>query len=161
MFLVCAYIVALNQWINNEFISWVELCDRFGLWSTIIHWSMVQKMNVVGALRIFRSIEPWLKTRKPPPDGREYRQTPEDRKKLDGLYECILCACCSTSCPSYWWNPEEFLGPAALLHAYRWISDRLILQNTSRINTKNMVTPIINYLFSLVEMNLQMRDCRQ
>ncbi|KAM3322304.1 succinate dehydrogenase [Capsicum chacoense] len=71
----------------------------------------------------YKSIEPWLKTRKPPPDGREYRQTPEDRKKLDGLYECILCACCSTSCPSYWWNPEEFLGPAALLHAYRWISD--------------------------------------
>lgn len=119
--------------------SSVEHCDRFGLSSTIIHWSMVQKMNVVGVLRICRSIEPWLKTRKPPPDGREYRQTPEDRKKLDGLYECILCACCSTSCPSYWWNPEEFLGPAALLHAYRWISDRLILQNTSRINTKNMV----------------------
>ncbi|XP_009759365.1 succinate dehydrogenase [ubiquinone] iron-sulfur subunit 3, mitochondrial [Nicotiana sylvestris] len=71
----------------------------------------------------YKSIEPWLKTRKPPPDGREYWQTPEDRKKIDGLYECILCACCSASCPSYWWNPEEFLGPAALLHAYRWISD--------------------------------------
>ncbi|GMY11339.1 succinate dehydrogenase [ubiquinone] iron-sulfur subunit 3, mitochondrial [Fagus crenata] len=67
-------------------------------------------------------IEPWLKTRKAPEDGREYRQSPADRKKLDGLYECILCACCTTSCPSYWWNPEEFLGPAALLHAYRWIS---------------------------------------
>ncbi|XVE83156.1 hypothetical protein DITRI_Ditri16bG0065100 [Diplodiscus trichospermus] len=70
-----------------------------------------------------RSIEPWLKTKAPPEDGREYRQSPADRKKLDGLYECILCACCSTSCPSYWWNPEEFLGPAALLHAFRWISD--------------------------------------
>ncbi|KAG5611573.1 hypothetical protein H5410_022854 [Solanum commersonii] len=81
-------------------------------------------MNVMDVLRICRSIEPWLKTRKLPPDGREYRQTLLDRKKLDGLYECILCACCSTSCPSYWWNPEEFLGPAALLHAYRWISDR-------------------------------------
>lgn len=46
------------------------------------------------------------------------------RERLDGIYECILCACCSTSCPSYWWNPEEFLGPAALLHAYRWITDR-------------------------------------
>ncbi|KAI8536220.1 hypothetical protein RHMOL_Rhmol10G0239200 [Rhododendron molle] len=65
----------------------------------------------------------WLKMRKPPPDGREYRQTPEERKKLDGLYECILCACCTTSCPSYWWNPEEFPGPAALLQAYHWISD--------------------------------------
>ncbi|XP_048335549.2 succinate dehydrogenase [ubiquinone] iron-sulfur subunit 3, mitochondrial [Ziziphus jujuba] len=71
----------------------------------------------------YKSIEPWLKTKKHPEDGREYRQSPEDRKKLDGLYECILCACCSTSCPSYWWNPEEFPGPAALLHAYRWISD--------------------------------------
>lgn len=72
-----------------------------------------------------RSIEPWLKTKKPPPpeDGREYRQSPSDRKKLDGLYECILCACCSTACPAYWWNPEEFKGPAALLQAYRWISD--------------------------------------
>ncbi|KAJ0097792.1 hypothetical protein Patl1_27279 [Pistacia atlantica] len=71
----------------------------------------------------YKSIEPWLKTRKPPNDGREYRQSPEDRKKLDGLYECILCACCTTSCPSYWWNPEEFLGPAALFNAYRWIRD--------------------------------------
>ncbi|KAL1215484.1 Succinate dehydrogenase [ubiquinone] iron-sulfur subunit 3 [Cardamine amara subsp. amara] len=71
----------------------------------------------------YKSMEPWLKTRKPPKDGREYRQSPKDRKKLDGLYECILCACCTTSCPSYWWNPEEFPGPAALLQAYRWISD--------------------------------------
>ncbi|KAI3462058.1 hypothetical protein Pfo_018721 [Paulownia fortunei] len=66
----------------------------------------------------YKSIEPWLKTKKPPPGGREYRQTIAERKRLDGLYECILCACCSTACPSYWWNPEEFLGPAALLHAY-------------------------------------------
>ncbi|XP_051117170.1 succinate dehydrogenase [ubiquinone] iron-sulfur subunit 3, mitochondrial [Andrographis paniculata] len=71
----------------------------------------------------YKSIEPWLKTSKPSPDMREYRQTIAERKRLDGLYECILCACCTTSCPSYWWNPEEFLGPAALLHAYRWISD--------------------------------------
>ncbi|XP_010462206.1 PREDICTED: succinate dehydrogenase [ubiquinone] iron-sulfur subunit 3, mitochondrial-like [Camelina sativa] len=71
----------------------------------------------------YKSMEPWLKTREPPKDGREHRQSPNDRKKLDGLYECILCACCTTSCPSYWWNPEEFPGPAALLQAYRWISD--------------------------------------
>ncbi|XP_015073124.1 succinate dehydrogenase [ubiquinone] iron-sulfur subunit 3, mitochondrial-like [Solanum pennellii] len=71
----------------------------------------------------YKSIEPWLKTRNPPPEGKEYRQTPEERKKLDGLYECILCACCTSSCPSYWWNPEEFLGPAALINTYRWISD--------------------------------------
>src|SRR5690606_381386 len=54
---------------------------------------------------------------------RERLQSPEDRKKLDGLYECILCACCSTSCPSYWWNGERYLGPAILLQAYRWIID--------------------------------------
>jgi len=55
--------------------------------------------------------------------GKEYRQSKEDRKKLDGLYECILCACCSTSCPSYRWNSEEYLGPAVLMQSYRWIAD--------------------------------------
>lgn len=55
--------------------------------------------------------------------GLENRQSPADRKKLDGLYECILCACCSTSCPSYWWNSEEYLGPAVLLQSYRWLAD--------------------------------------
>ncbi|HJU26943.1 MAG TPA: succinate dehydrogenase iron-sulfur subunit, partial [Rhodanobacteraceae bacterium] len=70
----------------------------------------------------YASIEPWLQT-KSAAGSRERLQSPEDRKKLDGLYECILCACCSTSCPSYWWNPERFLGPAALLQAYRWIID--------------------------------------
>lgn len=68
------------------------------------------------------SIEPWLKTETPAPE-KEWLQTPEDRAKLDGLYECILCACCSTSCPSYWWNSERYLGPAVLLQAYRWIVD--------------------------------------
>ena len=53
----------------------------------------------------------------------ERLQTPEDREKLDGLYECILCACCSTSCPSFWWNPDKFIGPAGLLQAYRFIAD--------------------------------------
>ncbi|MCX8049644.1 MAG: succinate dehydrogenase iron-sulfur subunit [Methylohalobius sp.] len=67
-------------------------------------------------------IEPWLKTTTPAPE-RERLQSPEDRAKLDGLYECILCACCSTACPSYWWNSERFLGPAILLQAYRWIAD--------------------------------------
>ncbi|OYU47296.1 MAG: succinate dehydrogenase iron-sulfur subunit [Rhizobiales bacterium PAR1] len=68
------------------------------------------------------SIEPWLKTDTPAPE-KEWRQTPEDREHLDGLYECILCACCSTSCPSYWWNGDRYLGPAALLQAYRWLID--------------------------------------
>ncbi|MFM9890292.1 MAG: succinate dehydrogenase iron-sulfur subunit [Rickettsiales bacterium] len=71
----------------------------------------------------YESIEPWLKTDSAAPANAERLQSPEDREKLDGLYECILCACCSTSCPSYWWNPDKFLGPAILLHAYRWIID--------------------------------------
>ena len=69
-----------------------------------------------------RSIEPWLRTTTPTPE-KEWLQSREDREKLDGLYECILCACCSTSCPSYWWNADRYLGPAALLQANRWISD--------------------------------------
>jgi succinate dehydrogenase / fumarate reductase iron-sulfur subunit len=68
------------------------------------------------------SIEPWLHTVTREPE-KEWRQTEEDRNKLDGLYECILCACCSTSCPSYWWNGDRYLGPAALLQAYRWLID--------------------------------------
>ncbi|MHB1111572.1 MAG: succinate dehydrogenase iron-sulfur subunit [Devosia sp.] len=69
-----------------------------------------------------RSIEPWLRTTTPPPRT-EWPQSRPDREKLDGLYECILCACCSTSCPSYWWNGEKYLGPAVLLQAYRWLID--------------------------------------
>ncbi|KAI4350584.1 hypothetical protein L6164_005030 [Bauhinia variegata] len=68
----------------------------------------------------YKSIEPWLKRKNPAPvPGKEIPQSKKDRAKLDGMYECILCACCSTSCPSYWWNPESYLGPAALLHANR------------------------------------------
>jgi succinate dehydrogenase / fumarate reductase iron-sulfur subunit len=70
----------------------------------------------------YASIEPWLHTASPTPE-KEWRQSHEDRSKLDGLYECILCACCSTACPSYWWNSERFLGPAALLQAERWLVD--------------------------------------
>jgi succinate dehydrogenase / fumarate reductase iron-sulfur subunit len=70
----------------------------------------------------YASIEPWLKTTSPTPE-KEWRQSHEDRQKLDDHYECILCACCSTACPSYWWNPDRYLGPAALLQANRWISD--------------------------------------
>lgn len=70
----------------------------------------------------YKSIEPFLKNDNVPVNS-EHLQTPEDRKKLDGMYECILCACCSTSCPSYWWNQDEYLGPAALMAAYRWMAD--------------------------------------
>ena len=68
------------------------------------------------------SIEPWLKTVSAPPE-RERLQSEDDRARLDGLWECILCFCCATSCPSYWWNGERYLGPAVLLQAYRWIAD--------------------------------------
>ena len=70
----------------------------------------------------YASIEPWLKTTSPAP-SRERLQSPEDREQIDGLWECILCFSCSTSCPSYWWNGDRYLGPAILLQAYRWIAD--------------------------------------
>ena len=70
----------------------------------------------------YRAIEPWLKTDSPPPE-RERLQSHEERAKLDGSWECILCFCCSTSCPSYWWNGDRYLGPAILLQAYRWLVD--------------------------------------
>jgi succinate dehydrogenase / fumarate reductase, iron-sulfur subunit len=82
--------------------------------------------DLVPDLTVFyaqhRSVEPWLKTTTPAPKT-EWLQTKPEREKLDGLYECILCACCSTSCPSYWWNGERYLGPAVLLQAYRWLID--------------------------------------
>jgi len=70
-----------------------------------------------------RSVEPWLKSDTPPPPDAERRQSKGERAKLDGAWECILCFCCSTSCPSYWWNGDRYLGPAVLLQAYRWIAD--------------------------------------
>ena len=70
----------------------------------------------------YEKIEPYLQNSTPAP-AIERLQTPEDRAKLDGLYECILCACCSTSCPSFWWNPDRFIGPAGLLQAYRFLAD--------------------------------------
>ena len=69
------------------------------------------------------SIKPWIRAQSPPAPDRERLQSKEEREKLDGLYECILCACCSTSCPSYWWNSDRYLGPAVLLQAYRWLAD--------------------------------------
>ena len=70
----------------------------------------------------YESIKPYLNNETPPPE-KERLQSPEQREELDGLYECILCACCSTSCPSYWWNSDQYLGPAVLMQAYRWIED--------------------------------------
>jgi succinate dehydrogenase / fumarate reductase iron-sulfur subunit len=70
----------------------------------------------------YHSVKPYVINNDPPPE-KERLQSPEEREKLNGLYECILCACCSTSCPSFWWNPDKFLGPAALLQSYRFIAD--------------------------------------
>jgi succinate dehydrogenase / fumarate reductase iron-sulfur subunit len=71
----------------------------------------------------YATIRPWIRTQSTTPPDRERLQSKADREKLDGLYECILCACCSTSCPSYWWNGDRYLGPAILLQAYRWLAD--------------------------------------
>ncbi|BGP25511.1 succinate dehydrogenase complex, subunit B [Rhodotorula toruloides] len=80
----------------------------------------------------YKSIQPYLQAEKPA-DGREHLQSKEDRKKLDGMYECILCACCSTSCPSYWWNQDQYLGPAVLMQAYRWVADSRDTQKAARL----------------------------
>ena len=88
---------------------------------------MQVRKDLVPDLRHFyaqyASIKPWLQTDSPPPPDAERLQSITERDKLDGLYECVLCACCSTSCPSYWWNSDRYLGPASLLQAYRWIID--------------------------------------
>lgn len=71
----------------------------------------------------YQAVEPWMKTDSPAPPGKERLQSPEEREKLDGLWECVLCFCCSTSCPSYWWSGSRYLGPAILLQAARWVFD--------------------------------------
>jgi|TARA_B100000965_G_scaffold85583_2_gene69230 succinate dehydrogenase / fumarate reductase iron-sulfur subunit len=81
----------------------------------------------------YEKIKPFLQNDSEPP-AQERLQSPEDRDKLDGLYECILCACCSTSCPSFWWNPDKFVGPAALLQAYRFLADTRDLEKDSRLD---------------------------
>jgi len=104
--------------------GWEEVPGRDISVSPLPHMPVIK--DLVPDLTLFyaqyASIQPWLQTETPEPQ-KEWVQSPEDREKLDGLYECILCACCSTSCPSYWWNQEKYLGPAALLHAYRWLID--------------------------------------
>jgi succinate dehydrogenase / fumarate reductase iron-sulfur subunit len=88
------------------------------------HMSVIKDLvpDLTQIFAQYQSIEPWLKTETPAPE-RERPQTPEERGKLDGLWECILCFSCSTACPSYWWNGDRYLGPAVLLQAYRWIAD--------------------------------------
>lgn len=79
-------------------------------------------VDLTGFFAQYHSVRPYLINDEPPPE-RERLQTPEERARLDGAYECILCACCSTQCPSWWWNPDKFVGPAGLLQAYRFIAD--------------------------------------
>ena len=80
----------------------------------------------------YEKIQPYLQNRNPAPT-KERLQSPEERAKLDGLYECILCACCSTACPSFWWNPDKFIGPAGLLQAYRFIADSRDTERSERL----------------------------
>ena len=79
--------------------------------------------NLKNLYKQLKSIKPWLIKQKQEATDTENIQSRNDREKLDGLYECILCACCSTSCPSYWWNSDKYLGPAVLLQSYRWLQD--------------------------------------
>lgn len=83
--------------------------------------------------RQYKAVKPWLINDEPEPEI-ERLQSPEDRDQLDGLYECILCACCSTSCPSFWWNPDRFLGPAALLQSWRFLADSRDLATGERLD---------------------------
>ncbi len=104
--------------------GWAEVPQSTISLSPLPHMPVIK--DLVPDLTLFfaqySSIEPWLHTDTPEPQ-KEWVQSPHDRGKLDGLYECILCACCTTSCPSYWWNGEKYLGPASLLQAYRWLAD--------------------------------------
>ena len=104
--------------------AWEDVPGREITVSPLPHQPVIK--DLIPDLTLFfaqySSIEPWLHTETPEPQH-EWTQAPEDRAHLDGLYECILCACCTTSCPSYWWNGERYLGPAALLQAYRWLVD--------------------------------------
>ena len=83
----------------------------------------------------YHSVKPYLVNNDPPPE-KERIQTPAEREELDGLYECILCACCSTSCPSFWWNPDKFVGPAGLLQAYRFLADSRDQATNERLDNR-------------------------
>ncbi len=85
----------------------------------------------------YEKIKPYLLNNGRNPPAREYLQSPDERAKLDGLYECILCACCSTACPSYWWNPDKFIGPAGLLASYRFLIDSRDTEQAGRLDNLN------------------------
>jgi succinate dehydrogenase / fumarate reductase iron-sulfur subunit len=104
--------------------AWEEVPGRTIQIAPLPHQPVIK--DLIPDLSIFfaqyAEIEPWLHTTTPEPE-KEWLQGEDERRKLDGLYECILCACCSTACPSYWWNGDKYMGPAALLQAYRWLAD--------------------------------------
>jgi succinate dehydrogenase / fumarate reductase iron-sulfur subunit len=104
--------------------GWEEVPGKEVVISPLPHMPVIKDLvpDMTMFYAQYASIEPWLHTSTPEPQT-EWRQSEEDRAKLDGLYECILCACCTTSCPSYWWNGEKYLGPATLLQARRWLVD--------------------------------------
>jgi succinate dehydrogenase / fumarate reductase iron-sulfur subunit len=119
---------AMNIDGTNTLACTKNICDTKGDINIypLPHMSVIKDLvsDMTNFYAQYESIEPWLKTSSPAPEENTERlQSPEDREKLDGLYECILCACCSTSCPSYWWNGNKYLGPATLLQANRWLVD--------------------------------------
>lgn len=91
-------------------------------------------VDLTNFFKQYEKIDPYLQPAANLSTDKEQLQSPEDRKKLDGLYECILCACCSTACPSYWWNPDKFIGPAGLLWAARFLMDSRDVQEKSRLD---------------------------
>lgn len=104
--------------------SWSDIKGEVKVYP-LPHMAVIKDLvtDMTGFYAQYASIEPWLQTRTPAPPDRERFQSPVDQKRLDDPSACILCACCSTACPSYWWNSDRFLGPAVLLQAYRWLVD--------------------------------------
>jgi len=103
------------------------------------HMSVVKDLvaDMTHFFEQYESIQPWLTNDSETPATSERIQSHEERAKLDGLYECVLCACCSTSCPSYWWNSDRYLGPAILLQAYRWLADSRDTADDDRLSELN------------------------
>ena len=93
-------------------------------------------VDLTGFWLQYHSVKPWLQNDQPPPE-RERLQSPAQRESLNGLYECILCACCTSACPTFWWNPDRFVGPAGLLQAYRFISDSRDVATNERLDDLN------------------------
>jgi succinate dehydrogenase / fumarate reductase iron-sulfur subunit len=116
--------------------GWDELSAKEVRIAPLPHMPVIKDLvpDLTQFYQNYASIEPFMQAEADSPT-RERLQTPREREKLDGLYECILCACCSTACPSYWWNGDRFLGPAALLQSYRWLVDSRDGAEVKRLDT--------------------------